>query len=71
MFSYIKGSLESVNSVYAVVENHGIGYKINMPFRESSALSLKSDVKIFIHTHIREDAFDLFGFVYYDFLCLT
>ncbi|MBR5586791.1 MAG: Holliday junction branch migration protein RuvA [Clostridia bacterium] len=63
MFSYIKGSLESVNSVYAVVENHGIGYKINMPFRESSALSLKSDVKIFIHTHIREDAFDLFGFV--------
>ena len=63
MFSYIKGSLEAVNSAYAVVENGGIGYKINMPFRESSALSLKSDVKVYIYTHIREDAFDLFGFV--------
>ena len=63
MFSYIKGSLESVNSAYAVVENGGIGYKINMPFRESSALSVGSDVKVYIYTHIREDAFDLFGFV--------
>ena len=63
MFSYIKGSLEAVNSVYAVVEAGGIGYKIHMPFRESSALSLKSDVKLYIYTHIREDAFDLFGFV--------
>ena len=63
MFSYIKGSLEAVNSLYAVVENNGIGYKINMPFRESSALSIGSEVKIYIYTHIREDAFDLFGFV--------
>ena len=63
MFSYIKGSLECVNSAYAVVENVGIGYKINMPFRESSALSLKSEVKLHIYTHIREDAFELFGFI--------
>lgn len=63
MFSYIKGSLESVNSAFAVVENGGIGYKINMPFRESSALTLKSDVKLYIYTNIREDAFDLYGFV--------
>ena len=63
MFSYIKGSLECVNSAYAVVENGGIGYKINMPFRESSALSLKSEVKLHIYTHIREDAFELFGFI--------
>ena len=63
MFSYIKGSLESVNAAYAVVENGGIGYKINMPFRESSALALGSDVKLYIYTHIREDAFDLFGFI--------
>lgn len=62
MFSYIKGTVESVNSIYAVIENGGIGYKINMPFRESSALPLKSEVKIYIYTHIREDAFDLFGF---------
>ena len=62
MFSYIKGSLESVNSAFAVVVNGGIGYKINMPFRESSALSAGGEVKIYIYTHIREDAFELFGF---------
>lgn len=62
MFSYIKGTLEMVNSSYVVVENGGIGYKIYMPFRESSALTLKSNIKIYIYTHIREDAFDLFGF---------
>ncbi|MBR6523880.1 MAG: Holliday junction branch migration protein RuvA [Clostridia bacterium] len=63
MFSYIKGSLECVNSAFAVIENGGIGYKINMPFRESSALPLNGEVKIYIYTHIREDAFELFGFV--------
>lgn len=62
MFSYIKGILESVNSAFAVVENGGIGYKINMPFRESSSLPAGGDVKIYIYTHIREDAFELFGF---------
>ncbi len=62
MFSYIKGSLESVNSAFAIVENSGIGYKINMPFRESASLPLNSQVKIYIYTHIREDAFELFGF---------
>lgn len=62
MFAYIKGTLMAVNSTFAVVENGGIGYKINMPFRESSALPMNSDVKVYIYTHIREDAFDLFGF---------
>ena len=70
MVSYIKGTLEAVNSTFAVVESGGIGYKLNMPFRESSSLSLKSDVKIYIYTHIREDAFELFGFISEDSLQL-
>lgn len=70
MFSYIKGTLQAVNSTFAVLENGGIGYKLNMPFRESSSLSLKSDVKIYIYTHIREDAFELFGFISEDSLQL-
>lgn len=70
MFSYIKGTLELVNSTFVVVENGGIGYKINMPFRESSSLPQKGDVKVYIYTHIREDAFDLFGFISEDSLQL-
>ncbi len=62
MFSYIKGTLQTVNSLFAVVEAGGIGYKINMPFRESSALTCGDNVKIYTYTHIREDVFELYGF---------
>lgn len=60
MYAYIKGILTEVKSTYVVLENNNIGYKIYV----SNPYSFKIDdtYKLYIHTHIREDEFSLYGF---------
>lgn len=42
---------------------HGsIGYEVLVPSRVSRRFSPGSKIELFIHTHVREDALDLFGF---------
>ena len=60
MYSYIKGLLIEIESTYIVLENMGIGYKINVP----NPYSFKTDeeYKLYIYSHIREDEYTLYGF---------
>ncbi len=64
MYSYIKGSLEEIEEDSVVVDNQGIGYRIFVPGRMLERLPAKgSEVKIYTHLHVKEDAFTLFGFL--------
>lgn len=64
MIAFVKGTLESVFESSIVVENHGIGYEILVPGSVIQALpSVGNEVKVFTYTHVREDAFQLFGFL--------
>lgn len=63
MFAYIKGIPQEITSEFAVIDNGGIGYKVNMPFSESSKLSVGSEEKIHTYMYIREEILDLYGFV--------
>lgn len=60
MYSYIKGIITMILPGYIVVENNGIGYKINTPnpysFKENE------EYTIYIYEHIREDEHSLYGF---------
>ncbi len=62
MFAYIKGILDSVTADYAVVEAGGVGFKLYMPFSESSKLKSGTEVKIYTYMYIREGIMDLYGF---------
>ncbi len=63
MYSYISGTLEEVREDLIVVDNHGIGYQIQVPLRIHDELPVVgSQVKIYTYLHVREDAFMLFGF---------
>ncbi len=62
MFSYIKGILDSVTADFAVVEAGGVGFKIYMPFSESSRLKCGEEVKVYTYMYIREGIMDLYGF---------
>ncbi|MCC8142128.1 MAG: Holliday junction branch migration protein RuvA [Lachnospiraceae bacterium] len=63
MYSYISGTLEEVREDLIVVDNHGIGYQIQVPLRIHDELpAVGSQVKIYTYLHVREDAFMLFGF---------
>lgn len=64
MIDYIKGSIAELNPAFAVIENHGIGYMVNISLTTFDALNKggRDDAKLFIYEAIREDAHLLYGF---------
>lgn len=62
MYEYIKGNLTELTPAYAVVEAAGIGYMINISLNTFSEVENLSEVKLFLHYIVREDAQILFGF---------
>lgn len=63
MIAYIKGSLESKNIDYVVIDVGGIGYKIYMSANSIDKLGeIGESVKIFTYMRVREDDISLYGF---------
>ncbi len=64
MYAYIKGTLEEIGEDAVVVEAGGIGYNIRVSTTTADLLpGVGSEVKIYTYTLVREDAFQLFGFL--------
>jgi len=64
MIAHLRGKLISKHPNQAVVEAAGVGYEVNISIPTFSGLpALGSEVALFIHTHVREDALSLFGFL--------
>ncbi|ERJ12754.1 Holliday junction branch migration protein RuvA [Haloplasma contractile] len=61
MYSFITGSIRGIDKDIIVVENNGIGYKINTP--NPYNFTMNEDYKIYTYFHVREDAMELFGFL--------
>lgn len=49
-----------------VVECGGVGYGVLVPLADLENLQLQEEAKLYIYEHIKEDAHDLFGFLYED-----
>ena len=62
MIEYISGSIAELTPTYVIVDNHGIGYEMNISLTTFSELENKKDVRLLAHEVIREDAHVLFGF---------
>ncbi|HMD69599.1 MAG TPA: Holliday junction branch migration protein RuvA [Chitinivibrionales bacterium] len=63
MFDYVKGILAEKSVGGAVVETAGVGYELSIPLSTFEALSAEgSQVKLFTHHYVREDAEKLYGF---------
>jgi holliday junction DNA helicase RuvA len=63
MISYIKGKTILKKEKFIIVEtSSGLGYKIKTSNKLIKNINLNEEVSLFIYSHIREDAFDLFGF---------
>ena len=63
MIAFLRGILLEKHPNQAVVETGGVGYDVQIPVSTFSALGeTGSEVKLRIHTHVREDALSLFGF---------
>jgi holliday junction DNA helicase RuvA len=62
MIGYLLGSVKDLSSDTALVDVNGVGYELLMPLNDLSDLVLGQKTEFWIHTHVREDAFLLFGF---------
>jgi Holliday junction DNA helicase RuvA len=64
MIAHLKGTLLEKHPNQAIVEAGGVGYDITIPVSTYTALpEAGREVRLRIHTHVREDALALFGFL--------
>lgn len=62
VIAYLKGTIQSQLSTCVIVKTNNVGYKVYLKPTELLELKKDDDVELYIHPHIKEDAFDLFGF---------
>ncbi|MCM2338966.1 MAG: Holliday junction branch migration protein RuvA [Burkholderiales bacterium] len=64
MIGSVKGQITFKNDKFIIVETGGVGYKISIsPDTLSKLKNTKEAVLFWIHTHVREDILDLYGFL--------
>ena len=62
MYAFISGKVAELTPAYAVVENNGIGYFINITVNTFTAIGEQEHVKLYTHLQVLEDAHHHFGF---------
>lgn len=63
MIAQIRGLLAHKNADRIIVDVHGLGYEVLIPFSTYYELGNKGEeVSLYVHTHVREDTLCLFGF---------
>jgi Holliday junction DNA helicase RuvA len=64
MIAFLRGKLLEKHPNQVIVDTAGVGYDVVIPISTFSALpEAGADVALRIHTHVREDALALFGFL--------
>jgi Holliday junction DNA helicase RuvA len=62
MIARIVGRIVEIEGERIVVDVGGVGYLLSVPASLAAGLELEQDVTLRVHTQVREDAFQLFGF---------
>jgi len=64
MIALLRGTLVEKHPNQAIVDAGGVGYDVNIPVSTFTKLPDKgAEVRLHIHTHVREDALALYGFL--------
>jgi Holliday junction DNA helicase RuvA len=64
MIASLRGKLLEKHPNQVIVDTGGVGYDVTIPVSTFSSLGeTGSEVRLRIHTHVREDAIQLFGFL--------
>ncbi len=63
MIEYIRGEIDEITPTYAVIDNSGIGYMLNISLNAFTKLQNAQSAKLYVYESIREDAHVLYGFI--------
>lgn len=62
MIGYLNGNVLHIDVSSILLDVSGVGYKVILPPPVLSKLSKDQKLAVFIHTHVREDVLELYGF---------
>jgi holliday junction DNA helicase RuvA len=63
MIAFLTGKLRMAGLNYVVVDAGGVGYRVSVPLSLMAQMPVIGEaVELFVHTQVREDAIQLFGF---------
>jgi len=62
MISYLTGTIKFKTGSFLTLLVGGVGYKVYVPTNVIAETKLDEQLSFFIHTHVKEDALDLYGF---------
>jgi len=62
MISYLKGKIIEKSDKNIILLINNIGYQVTLPTVVLEKLKINQEVEFFIFSHIKEDAWDLYGF---------
>lgn len=62
MIITLKGRIERMGMGEVRCETNGVGYHVHVPVNTWESLNEDAEEFLWIHTYVREDRFDLFGF---------
>jgi Holliday junction DNA helicase RuvA len=64
MIAHLRGHILRKNVQEAIVDVAGVGYRVQIPLSTFYKLGSEGEaVSLLVHTHVREDALSLFGFL--------
>lgn len=62
MIGYLKGKIISSKPTQIVLDVNGVGYKVGISINTFEKIVNKTEVSLFVHTHVKEDSISLYGF---------
>ena len=62
MIGRLTGTISNTKKNPVILDVHDVGYIVHIPETTAATLKENTPYTFFIHSHIREDAFDLYGF---------
>jgi Holliday junction DNA helicase RuvA len=63
MIALIRGDLAYKSVDHVIVDTGGVGYRLFIPLSTFYALPESGAVRLLVHTHVREEALHLYGFL--------
>lgn len=62
MFGFLRGKVLECDDYGIVIDVNGVGYQLLVPQSILKNIQLGDSVEVFVHTNVRENAIELFGF---------
>ena len=70
MIGLLRGIVLQTDLRRVILDVNGVGYNVQLPLVDLGVMKQGEEVTLFIHTHVREDALNLYGFMQEEALAL-